>query len=350
MAISMLVRRLRIAKKVFLLALTLFVTSSTAQVIGPIPSITIDLTEFYNSAKQREVKHKLNLPSAMALGRSGSFYVFDDGNSRIVKVDKNGQFLNEFGFSGTRDSQVSPGGLGNLITLDSAENVYVADTVKSRVQIFNSNGAFLRSFRVPFLIEGLAVNNFGEIFVSVTASKTIPLIYVFSNYGKLLRSFGERIVTAQGELPKQVNRAVIAIDSYNNVLAAFRHWPVIRKYSREGKLLGETSFKVPSALVPESQVERYSLSFISGHPDTAFSLPLLVHSISANQKGRVYLLLNGHSIVKLTEQLQVAKEVHMQIPSLPSNATLVRLVVAATANEVYFLDIRSAGIYKTKGL
>lgn len=349
-AILVAVPRLLLGGFVFLLTVVIFGTASLGQVIGPLTDIPVQITEFYRSANQREIKHKLSLPSAIAIARSGNVYVFDDGNSRIVKLDKNGQFLKEFGFSGTGASHVSPGGLNDVLAVDGAENLYVADTVRSKVQIFNPNGEFVSSFRVPFLIEGLAVNSLGEIFVSVTSSKRIPLIYVFSNSGKLVRSFGERIVSGSGGLPKQVNRTVIAIDTQENLFVTFRHWPIIRKYSRNGRLLGESTFTVPSELVPESQRERYSLSFISNHPETEYSLPLLTHSISLNRKGEAYLLLNGHSVVKFNRAVQVVRENHLQIPNLSRDATFVRLAAATEQNEIYLLDIRFASIYKARGL
>ncbi len=340
-------RQLR--KYIVLLAFVVFTSASFGQAIAPAGSIPVQITDFYKSATQKELRHKLVAPSAMAIGRSASVYIFDDGNSRIVQINRRGRFVNEFGYGGNSDSQVSPSGLSAAIAVDAAENVYVADTVKSKVQIFNSKGKFIRSFRVPFLIEGLAVNGAEEVFVSVTSSKTIPLVYVFSRSGALLRSFGERIVTQPGELPKQVNRTLITTDAEGGVLMAFRHWPIVRRYARFGKLLEESSFKVPSEIVRESQRERYSLSFIANHPDADYSLPLLTHSISVDQSGTVFLLLNGHNVVKLTRNLRVMKEGHLQ-GNLSGDTTFVKLVAPGAENVIYLLDIRSAGIYKASGL
>jgi len=323
----------------------LFSTSSFGQVFDSVPDITLQATEFYKSSNQKEVKHKLVSPSALVVASSGNVYVFDDGNSRIVKLDKNGRFLIEFGFPGSGNGQITRGGLNSSIAVDQSENVYVADAVNPKIQIFDSNGSYLRSFRVPFAIDSIAVNKLGEILVSVSSSKNIPLVYVFSNTGKFLRTLGERIVTTEGNLPKEINRNVISVDAQNNISICFRNWSLIRKYSRSGKLLGENSYKIPPSLVSESQRSNYKLEFISKYPNTSFVLPLLAHSISASENGEEYVLLNGHSIVKSNLSAQIIKQGSFQKSPIFRNAVFVRLATGTSGN-FYLLDIKSSSIFK----
>ena len=327
---------------------SLFAVTLSGQVIDKLPEIGVRSIPFYDSSKQPDVKGRLMSPAALAIARSGNVYVFDDGNSRIIKLNKNGKFMAEFGFGGSPEETVTPGGLNDAIAVDSSEHVYVADAGNPRILVFNSDGSFVRSFRVPFVIDSLAVNSVGEIFVAVEATRSIPLVYVFSNSGSLLRMTGERIVSAEGRLSKEVNRALIAIDSHDNLLMTFRHWPLIRKYSRNGRLLGETSYKVPAQLIPESQRKNYSLDFIAKYPNASYVLPLLAHSISMAQ-ATGYLLLNGHAIVKFNNnKIQILKESRFRESEVPSGSLFTRL--QASAGKIYLLDTRSGRIFTVGSL
>lgn len=70
-------------------------------------------------------------------------------NSRVAKVDKNGKWLMSFGEPGDGEGQFHT---PHSIATDAQGNVYVADRGNGRIQVFDSNGKFLRMFTidVPF--------------------------------------------------------------------------------------------------------------------------------------------------------------------------------------------------------
>ena len=117
------------------------------QVISSIPEASLQLTPFYLSSQQRDVKLKLSSPAAIAIAASGNIYVFDDGNSRIVKLNPNGSVIAEFGQPGTGAGAVNRADLNDSIAVDDDENVYVTDPVTPRVLIFNSAGTFVNAAR-----------------------------------------------------------------------------------------------------------------------------------------------------------------------------------------------------------
>jgi DNA-binding beta-propeller fold protein YncE len=81
-------------------------------------------------------------PGGVTADSSDNVYVSDFGeNNRIQKFDSNGNFLTEWGTTGSGDGQFINPGLG--IAADSADNIYVADWGNNRVQKFDSNGNFL---------------------------------------------------------------------------------------------------------------------------------------------------------------------------------------------------------------
>ena len=321
-----------------------------AQVFSTIPETHLRLTLFYPSSSRHDAGRRVSAPTGMSIARSGNIYVVDDGNSRIVKLGPTGGFISEFGGPGSGQAAIQRSGLGASITVDQNEYVYVGNPVSPKVQVFDSNGAFIRSFRVPFPVMSIAVNRKQEIHVAVSTNlATAKLILVFSETGTFLRQFGDRLVTSPGEITRSVNQTVIACDRQDNLYLAFRSWPIIRKYSPAGILTAEQQFRVPSELVSEADRKNFSLDFIARHADSSFVLPLLTHSISVSGSGRGYLLLNAHSVVVFESNCRVTRQFRFRAPRDRQNL-FTRLVGDLNSRRLYLLDTRSGEIYVTPGL
>lgn len=86
---------------------------------------------------------QLNRPTDIIVDSQGFLYVADTGNNRIMKFDKDGKFVTQWGKFGSGVGEFSsPEG----ICLDPQSFVYVADTDNHRIQIFDSNGQFFAQF------------------------------------------------------------------------------------------------------------------------------------------------------------------------------------------------------------
>jgi DNA-binding beta-propeller fold protein YncE len=86
----------------------------------------------------------------MAWDAAGNTYISDGYiNSRIAKVDKNGNWLKSWGEPGSGPGQFST---PHSIALDAEGNVFVADRGNRRIQVFDGDGKFLRQIviDVPF--------------------------------------------------------------------------------------------------------------------------------------------------------------------------------------------------------
>jgi DNA-binding beta-propeller fold protein YncE len=86
----------------------------------------------------------------MAWDKVGNTYVSDGYiNSRIAKVDKNGNWLKSWGEPGDHPGQFST---PHSIAVDAEDRVYVADRGNRRIQVFDTEGKFLRQITidVPF--------------------------------------------------------------------------------------------------------------------------------------------------------------------------------------------------------
>jgi len=78
----------------------------------------------------------------MAWDGAGNTYISDGYiNSRIAKVDKNGNWLKSWGEPGDQPGQFNT---PHSIATDAEGNVYVADRGNRRIQVFDGDGKFLR--------------------------------------------------------------------------------------------------------------------------------------------------------------------------------------------------------------
>lgn len=91
-----------------------------------------------------EANWLFNKPTDIALGKNGDIYVSDGyGNSRVVKFDKDGNFIKSWGSFGVAPGQFD---LPHSIVIDNQGRVYVADRENQRIQIFDADGNFLKEW------------------------------------------------------------------------------------------------------------------------------------------------------------------------------------------------------------
>jgi DNA-binding beta-propeller fold protein YncE len=88
-----------------------------------------------------EANWLFNKPADVAFSKNGDIYVADGyGNSRIVKFDREGNFLKSWGSYGSDPGQFI---LPHAVVIDKNDRVYVGDRENARIQIFDTEGRFL---------------------------------------------------------------------------------------------------------------------------------------------------------------------------------------------------------------
>ncbi|MFZ5517832.1 MAG: NHL repeat-containing protein [Candidatus Zhuqueibacterota bacterium] len=167
-----------------------------------------------------------------------NIYVLDSGNNRIVKFNKDGHFLLEFGRSGQGPGEfIHP----TAFDIDSCNQIYVLDGSNYRVQIFDHNGNIVREFKPRGIDFGssatLRLDSMGNIYFNYPYKG--KLIDVYSNDGHYLKSIGDYIYSGDKRRAKKMNITFFDLDKDDNMYVLFLSYPVVRKYDRNHNLIYE---------------------------------------------------------------------------------------------------------------
>ena len=113
-------------------------------------------------------------PAAITLDRDDNVYIADESLNWISAFSKEGGFLFKWGGTGSADGELNgPAGLAFGPAVGNEENLYVADTLNHRIQVFNREGGFLAKwgrqgrnegeFDMPW---GIDVDGQGNVYVA----------------------------------------------------------------------------------------------------------------------------------------------------------------------------------------
>ena len=142
--------------------------------------------------KQGWTAGMLSKPWGVAVNERNEIAVTDNGNNRIQLFNSDGTFLRSFGRRGDKSGEFNfPCGIG----FDKNDNIIVADCHNSRVQCFSEQGEHLNTFSSYGNLDhqlraahGLSIDSEGNIIVGDRFNK---LIKIFHADGQFLRKIGE---------------------------------------------------------------------------------------------------------------------------------------------------------------
>jgi sugar lactone lactonase YvrE len=163
----------------------------------------------WNEAAQ---SRKLNEPNAVAEGRNGDIFIAQGhtagpkGDPRVLKFDKNGNFIKSWGGKGTGPGQFE---VAHGISIDAKGQLWVADRENQRIQIFDQDGKFIKELKYAGLPCAVSigpryiymVNGFGAQILRLDLNGKV--LAAVGKPGKGLGEFGEAhaiTVSPKGEL------------------------------------------------------------------------------------------------------------------------------------------------------
>jgi DNA-binding beta-propeller fold protein YncE len=115
-------------------------------------------------------------PNDVLVAPDGSIFVAeghasaDGANARVLKFDKSGKFLLEFGNKGTGTSEFDQ---PHALAMDSRGRLFVGDRSNNRIQIFDQNGKFIDQWTHFSRPSGIYIDRNDVIYVADSESGSI---------------------------------------------------------------------------------------------------------------------------------------------------------------------------------
>jgi len=164
-------------------------------------------------------------PVGIAIDTDNRFlYVVDTQQDQVIVYDADTyKLLRRIGTGGKNHYLTTPGDFGapTGVAVDKDGNIYVTDTLNNRVEAFDADGAFIRTwgksgdgpgyFARP---KGIAVDSDGHIWVADQMNDRLQL---FDKEGNLLTYIGVQHSMLPGQFSSLIN---VAIDKKNRVYTA----------------------------------------------------------------------------------------------------------------------------------
>jgi sugar lactone lactonase YvrE len=168
---------------------------------------------------------KLNQPNDVVVAESGDIFIAQGhtpgpkGDARVLKFDKTGKFLAQWGGKGTGPGQFE---VAHGVAIDAKGLLWVADRENQRIQVFDQRGTFVREMKYAGLPCAMDIGREYVYMVNGFAGQVVRMdlsgkvLSVVGRPGKGPGEFGEAHFVAVS--PRQ---DVFVADSVNGALVKF---------------------------------------------------------------------------------------------------------------------------------
>ena len=198
--------------------------------------------------KQGSTAGMLSKPWGVAVNERNEIAVTDNGNSRVQLFNSDGTYLRSFGRKGDKNGEFNfPCGIG----FDKNDKIIVADANNNRVQCFSEQDEHLNTFSNKGNLDhqlgaphGLAIDSDGNLMVADRLNK---LIKIFHADGQFLRTIGEEGYFTFPFHCVQYKKYLIVSESDEHCVKVF-DWDgkFLYKFGKKGE--GDGEFNVPRCL------------------------------------------------------------------------------------------------------
>ena len=198
--------------------------------------------------KQGSGDGMFDYPLGVAVSDGDEIVVADQGNHRVQVFDSNGTFLRSFGHKGVNAGEVKhPVG----IAIDNGRNIFILEWDTTRVRMFSWEGRNLGSFGSQEIVDnqlhhpwGLSLDSTGNVIVAGTGNQ---LIKIFTPDGRFVMNIGGQGSFSFPVHCVQCGEYFIVSDSSEHCIKVFnREGHFQYKFGKQGE--GDGDFNCPRFL------------------------------------------------------------------------------------------------------
>jgi hypothetical protein len=327
----------RVEKVFFLISLLLFMDiGCTRELTGEKKNINTSSSstlEYYESAKSfNELFSKIGeihlstdahcvlsiMPILSGLNNDGEFIILDNvGKRQLLIFDSDGKYKASIGGEGRGKTQfLFP---DNVFYRSKTQKYYVYDGDLLRVQEYNRDFMFNRSFPLPLFIEALAISDDDRIFCYSSGTASIKgadkVVYECDWQGKIRNSFCNQATTFSAYAESKGGGILLA-NKYIYVITPYEY--AIRQYTLDGKAImsikGSSNNYVPLSIKPKMPVsfedlnERMSFHATWSHIRQILKIGNMIGIVFAEPgERRVFLDLYDYDLGPITGDILLPK-------------------------------------------
>ena len=184
--------------------------------------------------EEGDANYMFSKASTLALDRVGNIFIADGRECIIKKINSDGKYLKTIGSKGKGPAEFEA---PFVLAFDSDNQLYVADWLNSRINVFDSEGLFKHS--LPFIPFVSAMIFFDDSQLVVQSKIGDKIFHKLDQYGRILESFGD-IWEAPADEQLSYNQFMNTCSGLyligRNLYVSPRLWPDrIYSYSLDGK-------------------------------------------------------------------------------------------------------------------
>lgn len=263
---------------------------------GDEKKISLEFTRRLGDLENVDENYMFFKPKSLAIDNNGNFYVLDSGNFRVMKYDRDWNFVATFG----RDGQ-GPGEFPNIPEyLDIRNNlIFVYEPRAMKLIVYNTDGKFLYDFkRGEIGSDVFGLLSTGEL--AKDRIRSTSLIAVYNLDGTKIREFGKPRIYENSKFNSMGNFFRMFIDKNDFIYITFDFQNRIEKYSPDGKLLYSISRKLPYK--ESTDREMVKIKFLSQGKlmeEPMIHVNIFSSGIHLDHKNRIWIVGKESQIFKL---------------------------------------------------
>ncbi len=240
-------------------------------------------------------------PKGIVVSQTKKIYVIDSGKNQVLIFDVEGKFINSFGRKGSERGQFNA---PQSIAMDKNGNFYIADTNNFRIQIYSQDGIFKDTFGKRGMGEGdfqmisdIALDSQGNIYI---LDEKANCVKKFNSEGNFIVTFGKGKFLKPKDLFIDAQDVLYILDAGNQKVWLFNtSGEELAAFGSGGK--EKINLVNPETLTLDNEGNIY-IGNSAGRGQQFF-----LHQLSCFEKGNYYSVKGKFDLARLEYNKEIAK-------------------------------------------